>query len=444
MVDRSRLVASIVLVACGPIVSQRDAAGTDDTTGATSASGPTVPTGGASQVDGDPPPTDEGPLDEGPLDEGPLDEGPTDEGTTGEVPCVDPPAPGVVVHALGNLGTRVADVLVADVTNDGRAEILMTNPELGVVHLLDGTAPLDLAALTVVPTDGPAFAIAVADVDADDFADLVVAHADGRVEIRLADGSGAFVSGAMQTAAEELHNVEVGDLDGDGSIDVFVLGHIDGEGRVWWLRGGGDGTLAAPENLLGDDWPHAYSVGLGAIADAGRPGAHAAVAQTYDNDEHWVALLRPNAAPEIVGEMPHSATGLAVGHFDADGVADIAALGTETSEIFRWSGLAAGGFADMTTDGAYRGIGTCLAGGDVDGNGTTDMIAGYALAPSLERVRVMCDGSLEREWLGVDLGTELLQVIAIGDLDDDDAGDVVVVDGAFGGQDVTVLLTGDR
>lgn len=72
------------------------------------------------------------------------------------------------------------------------------------------------------------------------------------------------------------------------------------------------------------------------------------------------------------------------------------------------------------------GYGVLVAIGELDGAGAMDMIAGYSLEPPLERLRPSCDGTLDREWLDVTLGTEL------------------VVDGPFAGQDITVFLTGER
>jgi hypothetical protein len=431
--------ATLVLTACGAVVTPADDADSSSTSGTTtsSTSGPGDPTSVGSQVDGDPPP---------PTGDDSLDDGPLDESSSTDPPpsCDETPAPELTTHAVGDLGSRASDVLVIDVTNDGHAEILLANPSLGAVHMLDGTAPLDVAMATVIIAYGPAFAIAATDLDQTSTIDLVLAHSDGRIEIQLGDGTGAFVSTAMLDAADELYDVEVGDLDGDGSIDAFALGHTYTEGSVWWLRGGGDGTFATAENLLTDDWPHAYSVGLAVIPDARRPGADAAVAQIYDNDQQWIALLRPNEAPEIVEELPHSVTGLVVGDLDDDGIHDIAALGTETAELFRWTGNDGGGFTTLPTDGAYRGIGVRLAVGELDGSGAMDMIAGYGLDPLLERVRSSCDGGLNREWLDVTLGSDLLHVIATGDLDDDEIDDIVVVDGSFGGQDITALLTSGR
>lgn len=432
--------ATLVLTACGAVVTPADLAdtsSTNDTTTASStsasSSAPGDPTSVGSQVDGDPPP---------PTGDDSLDDGPLDEGSSTDPPpsCDEPPAPELTKHALGDLGFGVSDVLVIDVTNDGHAEILIADPNLGAVHMIDGTAPLDLAMATVIPAYGPAYAIAATDVDETSTIDLVLAHSDGRIEIQLGDGTGAFVSTATLDVTDDLYAVEVGDLDGDGSIDAFALGHGSDGGRVWWLRGGGDGTFAAAENMLTANWPRANSSGLAVIPDARRPGADAAVVEVYDNDEHWIAVVRPNEAPEILVELPHSTSGIVVGHFDDDGIHDIAALGTETSEIFRFAGQRGGGFTVLPTDGAYRGYGILLAFGDLDGTGATDMVAGYGLEPPLERIRTSCDGTLHREWLDVTLGGGLLRVIATGDLDDDDMDDIVVV----GDEDFAALLTGDR
>jgi hypothetical protein len=422
--------ALLVLTACGAVVTPADDTSSGDDT--TSVPDPSDPASGGSQVDSD----------------SPTGDGPPDDGSSTDAPpaCEDPPAPQLATHALGNFGSRVSDVLVADLNDDGRAELVLASPTLETLHVIDGTAPLDLAAASVIETRGVAFAIAAGDFDIYPMMDLVVGHADGSLELMIGDGVGGFQSlPTPHYVADDLVDVQFGDFDGDGGLDAVVLGNAADGGRVWWLRGGGEEQIfATAENLLTQHWPQANTTNLAVIPDAKRPGAHAAVVEVRDNDEHWIALLRPGEAPEAADELPHSTVGVAVGHFDGDDIHDIAALGTETSEIFRITGEPGGGFAPMTTDGAYRRIGIMFAAGELDGSGATDLVAGYAIGPEIERIRPSCDGSLHREILDVTLGTDLVHVLATGDLDDDEIDDIVIVDGPFAGQDVTVLLTGQR
>ncbi|HWB77808.1 MAG TPA: VCBS repeat-containing protein [Nannocystaceae bacterium] len=425
-----------VLAACAPVVAtpaddNSSEGGTSGVSSLSMTSADPLTSAGGSQVDGDPPPDDDD----------------DDDGSTTESmppPCSDAPPPALTVHTLDGIGNRAGDVNIVDVDGDAHAELLITDPDLGAVWMFDGAAPLDGATPTVIPANGPAQALASGDLDGDGAIDLAIAHADGRVEAQLGDGAGAFVSQPGVEVTHELYDIELGDLDGDGVLDVVVLGHSDAEGRVWWLRGLGDAALAPAEILAPGDWPRAYSHGLAVIADASRPNAAAVVAQLFDNDQLWIAVLRPGVAAQIVAEIPYSATDVRVGRFDGDATDDIVALGTESSEIWRWVALADNEYDAMTTSTGGRGIGVMMAVGDLDGVGATDLVVGYGLEPPLERVLSSCDGELVREQLDVELMSGNLHAIATGDLDSDDIDDIVVLDGGFGEQHVTVLLTAER
>lgn len=425
----------LVLAGCGPklALSDADATSGDEVSGGSALSGVS---GDASSSDGSDPDTGGEPTTT--AGDSDQDSGSEDGGE----PCEDIPAP--ELHAFSFApGFRAADVLVADLNADGRPELLLADPSLGAVGVIDGLAPLDVDSIVVMPAYGPTFALAAGDLDANAALDLVVAHSNGRIEVQLGDGSGALAFAATVEVADVLLDVAVGDLDGDGVLDAIALGSENQEGRVWWLRGLGDGALDAAASLVPGDWPRAYTTNLAVFSDATRPGASAVAAQLWDNDQHWIAVLRPGVDPDLSLELPYSATGIGAGDLGVDDVDDVVALGTETGELWRWSGLRGGGFADAESFPG-RGFGTRLAVGDLDGAGGIDLIAGYGVEPVLERVLTRCDASLHREWLSVVLGTDSVHVIATGDLDTDDIDDIVVVDGPFASQTVTVLLTAER
>jgi hypothetical protein len=95
---------------------------------------------------------------------------------------------------------------------------------------------------------GPTSAIAVADLDGDTIADLVVAAPDsvvqlGDLSVLLGNGDGTFQPGVFLGLGRGFLSVALEDLDGDGVTDVAAT-RILGEFAV--LLGNGDGSFQAP------------------------------------------------------------------------------------------------------------------------------------------------------------------------------------------------------
>lgn len=120
-------------------------------------------------------------------------------------------------------GGQAADVVVADVNSDGFADILVTQDQAGVVlvFLGDGTGVLNAPTPWPVSGAGP---LVVADVDGDGLRDLVVGAQGLRVSRNL--GGGTFGAASSWSIDPVVRDVAVGDLDGDGRLDV--AGACDG------------------------------------------------------------------------------------------------------------------------------------------------------------------------------------------------------------------------
>src|SRR5262245_30215635 len=107
-------------------------------------------------------------------------------------------------------------------------------------------------------------AAAIADVNGDGTPDVVIINASG-LEVRLGTGGGVLgPPTSFPTGNSQGRLVVVGDLDGDGKLDVVT----DSDSlHAGVLKGNGDGTFQAPVK---------YAVGLGpsgaALADLNEDG----------------------------------------------------------------------------------------------------------------------------------------------------------------------------
>ena len=136
-----------------------------------------------------------------------------------------------------------------DLNGDGRADFIFTSGDavgtLGVaLQNADHTFP---AFTSYFPSRPGSFErparLAVADVNADGKADLLVANTGQTVALYLGDGTGTLGAPTYLATANYAQHLLVADFDGNGKLDVVVGDGIASAISV--LLGNGDGTFAA-------------------------------------------------------------------------------------------------------------------------------------------------------------------------------------------------------
>lgn len=211
---------------------------------------------------------------------------------------------------------------------------------------------------------GP-FDVALGDLDQDGFCDAVLSLREfGRIDLRLGRGDGSFADGES-LAASSPQWLELGDLDGDGALDLAVSG-----GAVELRFGAGDGTFG---------------------------------------EVHALAVDGPRE--------------LVFTDVDLDGQLDLAVVATFRSAVDLFRGDGRGGFAPVqhlaTSSGGNR-----LAVGDLDGDCRPELLTTHSFARRMSVLPNLGGGAFgpARETA---LG-DLLQGLAVGDLDGDGANDALV------------------
>jgi hypothetical protein len=150
---------------------------------------------------------------------------------------------------LGSINVALKDELLADVTGDGRLDVVvLASSSAYVLAAAAGpTGFLPAVSFNMVQGTAQPLALTSGDFDADGSVDLAVCN-NGAVTVRLNDGAGAFPVKLNLAAQSGARMIAQRDLDGDGLQDL-VTGNVNSR-SVSVLRGAGAGSFAPSQNFF--------------------------------------------------------------------------------------------------------------------------------------------------------------------------------------------------
>ena len=162
----------------------------------------------------------------------------------------------------GSYCEQDARVLLLDVNADSLSDILVYTCYDRVFVLLNAGSGEFQAPLTTTVSAGSG-ALAGGDFDGDGFADIVTnSGIQGYVEVSLGLGTGQFLPPTTEVTGRGVEALAVGDLNRDGQPDIVAAYSLDGDG-VSVLLGQGDGTFAQAVNYAGTYSGSTDNVSLG-------------------------------------------------------------------------------------------------------------------------------------------------------------------------------------
>ena len=280
------------------------------------------------------------------------------------------------------VGDHPSAMVSGDLNNDGHLDLVVVNKQSNDLSILvgngDGTF-LDAVGYRV--GEYPS-SVALGDLDGDGDLDLAVAdEGSDDVAVLLNQGDGTFgergkTAGRRFLAGRSPAGVALGDLNGDGDIDLAVANHYSQTVSI--LPGNGDGTFGTALNCgTGHD-----PMGLAAADLDGDGDLDLAVAfRGHDRFRGGVSVLLGNGDGTFQEAFDHPAgwkpTCLVAGDLDGDGNQDLA-VAYEGRSLYVRGGLSIlmgngdGTFQDPRN---YRipGVPVSLSIGDLDGSGEQDL-----------------------------------------------------------------------
>jgi hypothetical protein len=241
--------------------------------------------------------------------------------------------------------------------------------------------PRFTTAIELESTSDPSANVSIGDLDGDGDLDIILAkgrHDPYVDKVLLNDGKGHFTTSDLGPAADRSYTAALADLDGDGDLDVIISNDAPDRKLIYFNDGRGRfsvaGTWGVPE----------WSTRNAAIADLngdGRPDVIAAnrpgPSYVCLNDGRAQLLMRCIAIPA------ESATTIVPADFDKDGYIDLAVPSRDhgQSRIYFNDGKA--GFARTIAFGPSDAAARVGAAADFNGDGAIDLAVGDEAAASM-------------------------------------------------------------
>lgn len=328
----------------------------------------------------------------------------------------------------------VPSLLPGDFNDDARADLLLSetvNQSTTTIRALLGNADGTF-------TPGPVLASGalgiktVADVNGDGRDDvLLVTGAFGpcstpqtnTIRVYVNQGDGSFVQTGSFTTGYWNQSILDADIDGDGHVDLFI-GAVEYEncsgytGRLVYY-GNGDGTFAAAG-------PFEFQVNTYDVLASDLNGDGA---MDFVETDGWAVTTHLGHGDRTYTALPpvfagSEANWLRTGHYDADGVPDLAILATWSEAVFIFAGNTDGSFGPPRIP-ALSGLATYNATtADLNGDGFLDIVASDLAADEVIVVLAVGNGVFGPETrYPVGVGADL---ITTADFNNDGAVDVAV------------------
>jgi len=289
-------------------------------------------------------------------------------------------------HLINDNASSANKLVVIDFDNDGHQDIVVNQRSQNGVYWYknDGTGNFS-EPLLIAGNLQNLRGLAVGDLTGNGFNDVVItiqtsqAHLNNLFWIEHLDGQGTFAfRRVIQENSTTISNgVVIGDIDGDGWLDIIVSASAASDRTITWYKNQGDGTFSSP-NVVTSGFSNAIGIAVGDINGNGFLDIVSGTSNTGVTS--WFENLdgEGNFGPPIPIGTPGMYNILRMHLVDIDGDGDLDLVGSGSSIFAWWENLdGQGNFSAerfVETDFFI----TANYPVDIDGDGDIDL---FALSP---------------------------------------------------------------
>jgi hypothetical protein len=308
-------------------------------------------------------------------------------------------------------GSTPMYLAIGDMDGDGKTDIVTTDASANTVYVLrnvssGGTMTSSSFSTAVGFTTGssPGF-VRLGDIDGDGKLDIVVSNGGASTisVFRNTSSSGSITSGSFAakvdfTMAGTPANMAIADLDGDGKQDISVCNNGTTISVLRNTSSPGSITMATRADFTAGN----SNIGLTAADLDGDGKIDLACANNFASGSSGITVLRNTTsgtisfASGVTFSGPWSQTDVITLDIDGDGKLDLAAVGHLGLSV--WQNTATSGVINSGSFGTrvdYTSFGNArtIASGDFDGDGRPDLVGTYYLAEDTRVFRNLTTGS---------------------------------------------------
>ena len=351
-----------------------------------------------------------------------------------------------VTPAIGGLNSP-SDLAGADLNGDGRMDLVVANTGANRVSIYfrsaAGVYPNSPSTSVGNGSTGAPISVAVGDMDGDGDIDIVSANqSTNNVTIYYQSSPGVFPNGQIVALGgpgitDGACSVAVGDIDGDGKLDIACADRT-GNNLTVFLQSSNGGFASTPTFTLAASGAPIQPTHV-ELADVNDDGALDLVSSNGGNDLS-IFVYQPDAAqfasePIVIGQggSLSSPSWVTTGDFDGDGRIDLAATNAGANNVAVFQQLGGSSYASPAADLVLgNALSTtnpnAIAIADIDGDGDLDIVSANQGGNDLavfEQISPAIFGTDPAMTLGSSADTSGPRAVAVADLDGDGRLDIV-------------------